>query len=435
MAAGSKKIENNGEEQNTKSKLAESEGVAEALFSVLRKSSRSLTNLYNDLLPNTSFITENGQPLVTSVKMTQLVVLQALYDTSWWDKYRFDRLAKAEKRAQKYPRKYKDIVDAYSQEGAVVQVDLADYLELDCTTLCRNLKSLQECRWVTRSSCSANQREALISLTAEGRRVVEASQDVEGIVAQSLKCFLGNKSWNGIIKGLSDLHRSARVFTYVNEQVTAACRTELKSLLAYLQQSMDEARLGICADLNSCNNWTKAANWEKNFKLQALLVICEEVLYGGSVNHPYCLAEELQRALLSEKQGEVFAELCKANEEDRKTLLSKQIAVIMQRSDIALEQWFAALDMNGAANGCCAGATPGAARGLDYGAEQNVPLGQPRLLIDLCIEICRRWHELVWRILVEGSAVKNNEAFAHNLNKMLLERAFKLLHAGFSRPR
>ncbi len=55
------------------------------------------------------------------------------------------------------------------------QSDLAEFLDLDQTTLSRNLKILIERKWVKRSASVKDQRQACYSLAAEGRKAWQAA--------------------------------------------------------------------------------------------------------------------------------------------------------------------------------------------------------------------------------------------------------------------
>ncbi|MDO5295578.1 MAG: MarR family winged helix-turn-helix transcriptional regulator [bacterium] len=183
-------------------KKADSVNLAEEnkLFVQLRRAARALTNIYNSRMPQVCIETATGISKNIQVKVTQLAVMKALYDTSWWDGIREKRVEHAggstrDELAQYY----------YKMAGRVVQVDLAKHLNLDCTTVCRNLKALIESGWVVSSRSEVNQREVLIGLTASGRQVVEEACHEEEITSRELRDKLGADFWNSIEGDLEKL--------------------------------------------------------------------------------------------------------------------------------------------------------------------------------------------------------------------------------------
>ena len=138
------------------------------LFANIRLASRMLTNLYNSNMPAVTVNVGTSLTKEIPLKVTQLVVLQALYDTSWWEACCQHRIARTvDDRREKLEKYYK------KHSGMVVQIDLSQQLGLDCTTVCRNLKALVESGWVVSKRSEASQREVLVGLTPQGRQVVE----------------------------------------------------------------------------------------------------------------------------------------------------------------------------------------------------------------------------------------------------------------------
>ena len=191
-----------GEERSSVRKPAAGAGTAAApaemaygmteeslMFSRLRQASRALTNLYNDAMPEVDIVTGTGGPTRRiQVKITQLVVLKALYDPSWWNEMRAKRIGAA---TDSKRRRLKDYFD--KMEGNVVQIDLAHYLNLDCTTICRNLKALVDSGWVKVMRSEVNMRETMIVLTESGRAVVEQSSASAVVTSRRLRETLGDE--------------------------------------------------------------------------------------------------------------------------------------------------------------------------------------------------------------------------------------------------
>ncbi len=167
------------------------------LFVQLRRAARALTNIYNSRMPQVCIETASGISKNIQVKVTQLAVMKALYDTSWWDGLREKRVEHAGGGSRK------DLAQYYEKmAGRVVQVDLAKHLNLDCTTVCRNLKALIESGWVVSSRSEVNQREVLIGLTVSGREVVESACREEKVASQELREKLGAEFWDSVENSL-----------------------------------------------------------------------------------------------------------------------------------------------------------------------------------------------------------------------------------------
>ena len=183
-------------------KKADSVNCAEEnkLFVKLRRAARALTNIYNSHMPQVCIETASGIKKNIQVKVTQLAVMKALYDTAWWNGIRVRRVEHAGGASKE------DLAQYYEKmSGRVVQVDLAKHLNLDCTTVCRNLKALIESGWVVSSRSEVNQREVLIGLTAAGRQVVEAACREEQAASRELREKLGADFWDSVENDLEEL--------------------------------------------------------------------------------------------------------------------------------------------------------------------------------------------------------------------------------------
>lgn len=144
--------------------------ASDALFANIRLAARMLTNLYNFNMPAVTVKVGANLTKAIPLKITQLVVLQALYDTRWWDECRQRRMNRADAERRELLEKYYE-----KNGGMVVQIALARQLGLDCTTVCRNLKALVDSGWVCRKRSEVSQREVLVGLTDQGRQVVESA--------------------------------------------------------------------------------------------------------------------------------------------------------------------------------------------------------------------------------------------------------------------
>ncbi|MCR4784676.1 MAG: MarR family winged helix-turn-helix transcriptional regulator [bacterium] len=139
----------------------------------IRQLSRILTRIYNNRIPkatvermrisgdrSTSFRVE------VSVRITQVAVLMALSDLSW------------------------------TNEGAtaqgVSQSELSDYLQVDPTTMCRNMQILvQENGWVCELP-SASKRGKLLSISPRGLEVLRASLPAIEQVDEEIAALVGD---------------------------------------------------------------------------------------------------------------------------------------------------------------------------------------------------------------------------------------------------
>ena len=171
------------------------------LFSQLRRASRAITNIYNLGMPKVAVATKSmvaGKEL--HVKVTQLAVMKALYDTSWWEAMCKERISHTGEACRE-----RLTAEYHRHSGKVVQVDLAKHLNLDCTTMCRNVKTLKSSGWVVSVRSDVNQREVLIGLTEEGRTVVESALQNELAISKMLREQVGAEFWDRVEGDLAEL--------------------------------------------------------------------------------------------------------------------------------------------------------------------------------------------------------------------------------------
>lgn len=149
----------------------------ESLCSSVRQLSRSVTRLYNKHMPKV--IVERlrvpGDPstafkVEVQIRVTQVAVLEALWDLSW--------------------------CAAGSEAPGVSQVELATYLGVDTSTMCRNMRVLvKENGWVQEVP-SPSLRGKLLSLSPAGRTaLLEARPQMEHI-DQELNHLMTERSIN-----------------------------------------------------------------------------------------------------------------------------------------------------------------------------------------------------------------------------------------------
>jgi DNA-binding MarR family transcriptional regulator len=69
--------------------------------------------------------------------------------------------------------------------------EIGERLFLDSPTLTPLLKRLEAAGFVERNRSGADERQVIVSLTAEGRRLREAAQDIPGCVAAAMECAPG----------------------------------------------------------------------------------------------------------------------------------------------------------------------------------------------------------------------------------------------------
>ena len=84
------------------------------------------------------------------------------------------------------------------------QADLAEFLDLDQTTLSRNLKILIERKWVKRSASTKDQRQACYALTAEGRKAWQTALPYWEKAQSHMKQNLGS-DWQSVLSVLDRL--------------------------------------------------------------------------------------------------------------------------------------------------------------------------------------------------------------------------------------
>ena len=88
------------------------------------------------------------------------------------------------------------------------QVTLGRRLDLDKTTLSRNLKLLAHKRWVTVGS-GADLRERRVKLTPAGRRRVKAARDAWRHAQEQLRCSMSGDEWETMWRTFNALTRAS----------------------------------------------------------------------------------------------------------------------------------------------------------------------------------------------------------------------------------
>ncbi|MBQ7501376.1 hypothetical protein IJT93_01490 [bacterium] len=121
----------------------------------LRKLSRDLTRIYNQNMPKITIEKYTGNAkheLIMKIRATQIAVLEALNDLSWCEEAKKGR----------------------KPEG-VSQIELANHLNVDTATMCRNMKVLiEENRWAQEINYTG--RLKLLSINDTGRQVLQKAQ-------------------------------------------------------------------------------------------------------------------------------------------------------------------------------------------------------------------------------------------------------------------
>jgi DNA-binding MarR family transcriptional regulator len=95
-----------------------------------------------------------------------------------------------------------NVLVALSLFGEVPLLRLADRLGLERTTLTRNLRPLER-DGLVRSTPGADQRVRLLSLTVEGRRILEQAMPLWEKAQRRVVGGLGTKRWHDLLDGLN----------------------------------------------------------------------------------------------------------------------------------------------------------------------------------------------------------------------------------------
>lgn len=172
--------------------IAEAVGssVCPCICSIIRQSARELTRLYDRAMPEV--YTSNGRKV--RLRITQFVVLQALYDSGWQQKPVFGRRKRL------------------ACQG-VVQISLAQYLGVDATTLSRNLTVLiDDNGWVEVAEADVLcKRERVLRLTKLGLDVYKTAAS----------------RWNAVqsefLRQLGELGMTSEMVTEAHSKIAAAC--------------------------------------------------------------------------------------------------------------------------------------------------------------------------------------------------------------------
>ena len=128
------------------------------LMQRLDKCNRTLVNLFSEAI----------QDIQISVK--QYIMLKAIKDAEWL----------------KNPQQTGTEQESKKGRQVVVSSDLAKYLDLDPTTICRNLKLLQK-RGLVESKLSAiSRRERNLSLTKEGLAICQKAEELLAARSETL---------------------------------------------------------------------------------------------------------------------------------------------------------------------------------------------------------------------------------------------------------
>ena len=128
------------------------------LMQRLDKCSRTLANLFSEAIQD------------VQISAKQYIMLKAIKDADWLKNSQQTRTEQESKKGRQ----------------VVVSSDLAKYLDLDPTTICRNLKLLQK-RGLVESKLSAiSRRERNLSLTKEGLAICQKAEELLAARSETL---------------------------------------------------------------------------------------------------------------------------------------------------------------------------------------------------------------------------------------------------------
>ena len=129
-----------------------------SLMQRLDKCNRTLTNLFSETI----------QDVQISIK--QYIMLKAIKDANWLKNPQQARIEQESKKGRQ----------------AVVSSDLAKYLDLDPTTVCRNLKLLQKRGLVDSNRSAVSLRERNLVLTKEGLALCQKAEKLLATQGETL---------------------------------------------------------------------------------------------------------------------------------------------------------------------------------------------------------------------------------------------------------
>jgi DNA-binding MarR family transcriptional regulator len=93
--------------------------------------------------------------------------------------------------------------------GPCSQATLGRRFDLDKTTLSRNLKLLNDRRWIE-FAAGDDARERRVQLTAGGQRRLAAARPAWRTAQDELRTALGGRDWNATLKAIDSITRAAR---------------------------------------------------------------------------------------------------------------------------------------------------------------------------------------------------------------------------------